>query len=384
MIVAHIIAGLAPSDGGPSYSVPRLCEALSAGGQVHPRLFSVATDECGTHTRPAGYDDLRFAWDFRGVPLLGRLRKSGGLARALRSTLHETDVVHSHGLWLAPNLDAAAAARRGGKPHIVSPRGMLSAVALAISANRKQLAWRMGQGAALRRAACLHATSEAELEDIRALGLRNPVALIPNGIDIPELGDGGERAQMVLALGRIHPKKGLASLVRAWSRVQASHPDWRLRIVGPAEDGHDRELASLARQLRLDTLSIESPLFGDAKLRAYREASVFVLPTLSENFGLVVGEALAAGTPAISTKGAPWRGLEEEGCGWWIDHGDEALADSLLRAIALPSPVLSQMGERGRRWMSRDFGWDRIARQMGDLYRWVAGRTGPPSSVRFA
>lgn len=378
-----MIAGLEPTDGGPSYSVPRLCEALSASGEARARLFSVTADGRAQVGRPCAYADLRFKWDHLRVPLLRQMRISRGLSRALRSALRETDVVHSHGLWLAPNLDAAAAAKQAGKPHIVSPRGMLSAVALGISANRKQLAWRIGQGAALRQTACLHATSEAELEDIRAVGLRNPVAVIPNGIDIPEFREGCERSRVVLTLGRIHPKKGLVALVRAWSQVEALHPSWRLRIVGPAENGHDQELASLVRQLGLNNIAIEGALFGDEKLRAYRQASLFVLPTLSENFGLVVAEALAAGTPVISTIGAPWRGLEENRCGWWIDHGDRALANSLLTAMALPPAELVEMGARGRLWMARDFSWDCVAEDMLAVYRWLAGQGEAPATMRF-
>jgi glycosyltransferase involved in cell wall biosynthesis len=379
--VAHVLAGLEPAHGGPSYSVPRLCEALAATGDVRPRLYSVRTGDRAACERSQAYADLRFDQDHAGIPVLGHLRLSRGLARALRASPDETDVIHSHGLWLAPNLSAARAAKRAGKPHVVSARGMLSAVALGISANRKRLAWALAQREALRQAACLHATSESELEDLRAAGLRNPVAVIPNGIDVPPMRDGGQRSKVVLALGRIHPKKGLASLVRAWARVEPLQPEWRLRIVGPAEADHDQALAALARRLHLGAVSIEAALFGEAKLSAYQQASLFVLPTLSENFGLVVGEALAGGTPVISTKGAPWEGLELEGCGWWIDHGETALAEALATAMALPGPALAEMGERGRCWVARDFAWERIARQMGDVYRWLAGRGQRPSSV---
>ena len=114
----------------------------------------------------------------------------------------------------------------------------------------------------------------------------------------------------MLSLGRIHPKKGSPAWFMPWSKVEAGCPGWWLKIVGPAEAGHDDELRALAMALGLTRVSIEGPVYGDAKTAAYREADLFVLPTLNENFGLTVAEALAAGTPAISTKGAPWSGLE--------------------------------------------------------------------------
>ena len=135
--------------------------------------------------------------------------------------------------------------------------------------------------------------------------------------------------RVVLSLGRIHPKKGLDRLVRAWAKVEAAHPDWRLRIVGPAELGHDAELRALAASLNLSRVSIEPAIYGEEKYTAFREADIFVLPTLNENFAMTVAESLAAGTPVISTKGAPWAGLEVERCGWWIDHGIEPLAAAL-------------------------------------------------------
>jgi glycosyltransferase involved in cell wall biosynthesis len=174
----------------------------------------------------------------------------------------------------------------------------------------------------IRDAACIHVTSEQEYEEIRGFGLANPVAIIPNGIDLPRL-LGSKSAEpaverIVLLLGRIHPKKGLARLVHAWSKVEVQYPNWRLRIAGPPELGHDNELRALAVSLGLTRISIEGPVYGEAKTVAYQYADVFALPTLNENFGLTVAEALAAGTPVISTKGAPWSGLEREGCGWWI------------------------------------------------------------------
>ena len=121
----------------------------------------------------------------------------------------------------------------------------------------------------------------------------NPVAIIPNGIDLPELPQlfAGQPAitaaeRVVLSLGRIHPKKGLGCLLRAWSIVEVEHPGWRLKIVGPPEVGHDKELRALAIALGLTRVSVEGPIYGDAKTTAYWDADVFILSTLNENFGL--------------------------------------------------------------------------------------------------
>src|SRR5262249_7752896 len=170
------------------------------------------------------------------------------------------------------------------------------------------------QAAVIRYAVCIHATSEQEYQEIRAFGLVNPVAVIPNGIDFPPApsnsmvsNDGG---RTVLSLGRIHPKKGLDRLVRAWARLEVEYPGWRLRIIGPSEVRHDEELRALAAALNLHRISIEPPVYDDVKFGIMRAADVFVLSSLNENFAITVAEALAVGTPVIATKGAPWSRLE--------------------------------------------------------------------------
>ena len=130
-------------------------------------------------------------------------------------------------------------------------------------------------------------------------------------------------------------------------------------------------------------VAILGPIYGKAKTAAYREADLFVLPSLNENFGLTAAEALAAGTPVISTKGAPWSRLDSEGCGWWIDQGIEPLATTLARAMVLPRVTLKAMGDKGRHWMAREFSWDRVARDMLDVYQWLARGAEPPAAARF-
>jgi glycosyltransferase involved in cell wall biosynthesis len=367
--------------------VPRLCEALAAAG-ARTVLLSVSEKKSGQRdTYHKGYRDRRFAWDYAHIPIVRRLRSSRALSSELHDAARSADVIHNHGLWLMPNVSAGGAAASGPTPLVVSPHGMLAPAALAFSRLKKQAFWALLQGRVIRGASCLHATSEQEYEEIRGLGLTNPVATIPLGIDLPgviaPLAAGPALERVVLSLGRIHPKKGLSRLVQAWSKVEAGYPGWRLKIVGPAELGHDNELRALAVALGLTRISIEDPVYGEAKTIAYQDAAVFVLPTLNENFGLTVSEALAAGTPVISTKGAPWSGLEQKDCGWWIDHGVEPLAAALAQAMALPREALKAMGDKGRQWMARDFSWDCVAHDMLSVYLWLARRAPPPPAVRF-
>ena len=188
--------------------------------------------------------------------------------------------------------------------------------------------------------------------------------------------------RIALSLGRIHPKKGLDRLIRGWAKIELERPEWLLRIVGPSELNHAEELRALSKSLGLHRVSIEGPLYGTDKTVAFREADLFVLSTLNENFAMTVAEALAAGVPVIATKGAPWAGLKLERCGWWIDHGVEPMAAALRAATELSPRERHAMGARGREWMARDFSWGRVAADMLDVYRWITMKVDRPESVR--
>ncbi|HET7409710.1 MAG TPA: glycosyltransferase [Paracoccaceae bacterium] len=381
----HVVAGLDPAHGGPSYSVPRLA-AAQAGLGAGVTLLSVAgRGERAAEERRDGYALSLARWDAAGVPVLGRLRLSGGLGRAL-AACPAADVVHGHGLWLMPNVAAAQAARAAARPLVLSPRGMLAPEALAFWRTRKRLFWRLLQEPALEGLGCVHVTSAQEAEEVRAFGLTAPIAVIPNGVDLPPPAPpppvpGGRRE--VLYLGRLHPKKSPEALIEAWSRLPAGQrAGWRLRIVGPGDDAFRVALARQAAALGPEEVSIEAGVFGPDRTDAYRRAALFVLPSLNENFGLTVAEALAAGTPVIATHGTPWSGLEAERCGWWVPHGPEPLAAALETAMALPAGELAAMGGRGREWVARDFSWQAVAEQMLEVYRWLRdGGAAPPALI---
>lgn len=378
--IIHIVASIANEASGPSYSVPALCQALANQGR-EVTLMSVGRSE----RRLVNNCSIRtFSQDYCRVPILRKLMFSRELRLELQKRTKQRAILHVHGLWLMPNIYPGAIARARGVPLIFAPRGMLGPEALQFSQHRKQIMWHLLQKRAVSAAACLHATSEQEYEEIRQYGLRQPVAVVPNGIDVPvALARRGTRGmRTVLYLGRIHPKKGLDRLVAAWQQIEPLRPDWTLRIVGPDENRYRDRLKQQALSLGLRRIVFADPLFGDLKREAYQAAEIVVLPTLNENFGMTVAEALAHGTPVICTKGAPWEGLETNACGWWIDQGVASLSNALNRATSIPSDELIAMGNRGRDWMARDFSWTAIASKMAAVYSWLSANTSIPTWVR--
>jgi len=233
-----------------------------------------------------------------------------------------------------------------------------------------------GQGSVLKNAACLHATSELEFREIREKGLSNPVAIIPNGIDIPNIRKKeapSPNKRRLLYLGRIHPIKGIDILLRAWAAIEKDFPDWELSVVGPDNNGYLCRLQNLAKDLNIEKVTFPGPAYGEEKCRVYQSADLFVLPTHSENFGMTVAEALAYGIPAIVSKGAPWQGLETHGCGWWLEIGEEPLKECLKEALTLSPKELSKRGALGRAWVERDFSWPRAGEMMHKTYLWLLG-----------
>lgn len=365
MRVIHVVPSITNEASGPSYSVVRLCESLIAEGQ---EITLAALDWAPMSAPPLFLKTFPLGLGPR------RLGRSPAMRRWLMAMAKSgtVDLIHNQSLWMMPNVYPGQAAVRHDIPMMVSPRGTLSEWAMRSGSSIKRVFWPVMQRPALVSTSCFHATAASEYEDIRRMGFRQPVAIIPNGIDIPILlpkvfGD----SRTLLYLGRIHPIKGLDMLLPAWRVVQDRFPDWRLRIVGPDNGGYLSKMKRLASELRLERVEFAGPLHGDAKWQAYRLADLFVLPTYSENFGMSVAEALAAGTPAIATKGAPWAGLEKQRAGWWIDIGIDPLVACLEDALARPASDLAALGLRGRKWMVAEYSWVHVGQQMKDTYRWI-------------
>jgi len=382
--IVHVISSLEGEAAGPAYSVPRLCRALGELGHDVALMSLISTGRVQSCRKP-GYLDRRFPIKLGELPGARSLGLSPALKRALIEAAESADILHTHGLWRYANVYPAHAARQRHKSFVLSPRGMLAPSALQFSDRSKRLFWMLSQRRAAQAVDLFHATSEQEYADIRAYGLTQPVAIIPNGIDMPDLSEAPAPSgsqKTVLFLGRLHPVKAIDRLIKAWHLLGEQSSGWRLLIVGPAERGHDEELARLVAELGLANVEIRGAAHGDEKWRLMQVADLSVLPSLSENFGVAAAESLAAGTPVIASRGTPWQGLEEHGCGWWVDNAPEDLARALAAAMSLSSTERTAMGEQGRAWMDRDFSWAGIATEIADCYRWLVNGGAAPGCVR--
>jgi glycosyltransferase involved in cell wall biosynthesis len=380
--IAHTVGSLETEAAGPSYTVPRLARALAE----HGHLAEVMTLGSPGSTNDSGFLISRYARDVAFPSSLVRLGRSAAMRAALFKS--EAQVFHTHGLWMMPSVYPALAAVKLERPFVLSPRGMLGESALRFSSMKKKVFWHLWQSRATQAVRCFHATALSELDDIRAFGLRQPVAVVPNGVDLPDIASleykSPTNVPYILSLGRIHPKKGLDRLISAFALVSRDYPQWKLRIVGPDEGRYAEELRRQVFQSHLaDKVSIEGPVFGTTKFSLMQQAEVFCLPTLHENFGMTVAESLAVETPVISTKGAPWAGLIDRGCGWWVDHGPEAIARALHEAMAMSPEERLAMGFRGRRWVAQDFSWHGIGEKMAMVYLWLLGHGPKPDFVQI-
>jgi glycosyltransferase involved in cell wall biosynthesis len=347
------VASLLPGYGGPAKSVPRLARALAQKG-IGVGLWS-----------PDG-SALSVAPSHMGVqPLVGPLDRA-------METFGRIDILHDNGIWLAHNHRLASIAVRRAIPRVVSTRGMLEPWAMRHKRWKKRIAWTFYQRRDLASASALHVTSEAERRTVNSFGWPSIIRVIPNGVDLPEITDAASRdaSRTLLFVGRLHPVKGLPMLLDAWSQVRPV--GWKLRIVGPDESGHRRDLEKQVSRHEIGaSVEFSGALDGSALRRAYLDAAGFVLPSHTENFGMAAAEALAHGLPVIATQGTPWQSLVDEACGWWVRGETRAFAAAIRELTELAPEARAAMGERGRTMAARQFSWDAVADSFIRLYELI-------------
>lgn len=303
-------------------------------------------------------------------------------------------ILHQHSIWLAVSRVTNNWRSKFDRPTVITPHGTLEGFALDRSNWKKQLALIAYEMKNLKSASCLQATAEEEAISFRRFGLKNPIAIIPNGISEDWLQSDGDmqkfrelfsiqpERRLLLFLSRIHPQKGLPMLFEAMSQLSNRLDDWLLVIAGPDESGHQHELEQQIEKFGLSNRVIfVGSLHGAEKRDAFAAADVFVLPTHSENFGIVIAEALGAGVPVITTRGAPWVDLQTYKCGWWVHVSIDAIGEALLEATQCPKAELVTMGQRGRMLVSEKYSWPKVAEQSLQLYKWLLGQESRPDFV---
>ncbi len=387
MHIAHVIQYIGKDFGGPVAGLAAMTAGLaSLGRQV----------EVYAAHRPCEGEMVTLAPGIKGNicqdVTLGILRHSALLWKLLQGA--DCSLIHSHGLWGDPNRCAATVARRKKIPHLLGTSGMLEPNALRRARWKKLIVRNLFQDRALWEADCLLANSEKEYQDIRAYGLTNPVALIPNPVFGPEsvtnpvttrevrgrLPVG--RRRTLLYLGRIHPVKGVHRLAEAWCRIPEFHDCWNLIIAGPDEGGFQATIEEILRKGGCATsVTFTGSLDDRWKWGVLRQADLFVMPSDYENFGIAIVEALLAGVPVIATTRTPWGILRDRQAGWVVEPETDALTTVLREALATDGDMLLEMGVRGEA-IGGNFAPDVIALQLVEVYDWLLGRGDRPGSVR--
>jgi glycosyltransferase involved in cell wall biosynthesis len=370
-----------------SSAVPALGESIARRGDFEVSLAAFCAP--GEEFQPEGFERNQLSF---WPAARGRWVQPGTLRRDFMNEMFNASGVHIHGLWEQSTATAASTARKLGIPYIISAHGMLEPWALANKRLKKMLYAMLIESKNVSHATCLHALTQAEAMHFVRFGARSPIAIIPNGVNVPAIKDAtlflrrypelaGKR--LVLFMARLHPKKGLNLLLEAWSSLAAEHPNAHLVVAGPDSEGMQQKLEQycIAANLR-DRVSFPGMLQGAMKWSALAAAELFVLPSFSEGLSVGVLEAMGMGLPVIVTEPCNMPEVEECRTGWQIEPTLVALKRALREALGNQPNRNAVIGRLGARLVANRFSWTTVARQMGEVYSWVLG--GPqPRNVKL-
>jgi glycosyltransferase involved in cell wall biosynthesis len=365
--------------GGVSAAIRNLSRALLETHNIEVLVFAPADE--------ATHDDISL-WD--GIPVKTFPALSPRwfcycpeLYAAVRNA--NLSLLNVSCTWLYLSLVSLKWMRESACPVVISPHGDLDPWALNNSPRKKRVAAALFERRHLERAACLHALNAAEARTFRAFGLHNPIAIVPNGVDIPALSAAGYRpppwswraekvGRVLLYLGRLHPKKNLTALLEAWStasRDTGQCADWWLAIAGWDQLGYEAKLRQLLAASGAPRVLFLGPQYGSPKDACFRHASAFILPSLSEGLPNVVLEAWSYGLPVLMTPECNLPEGKLEGAAIEVSGTAEAIATGLRTLFSMRDADLARMGQAGRDLVKRKFAWPQVASQMLALYRWV-------------
>jgi glycosyltransferase involved in cell wall biosynthesis len=379
MRVGFLVSSVSRKAGGLFQSVRGLAKAV-ASTNADVRVFGIRDEQSAV--------DLQ-EWQPLSVQTFSPQLRAWSYSNQLLPAMLDADldVLSIHGLWKYCSVASHRWHRQTHRPYVVHPHGMLESWAVRNAMWKKRVAALLYENQHLGGAACLRALSEAEARSIRSYGLRNPICVIPNGVDLPDLTESNTKTQpgnrkTVLYLGRLHPKKNISNLIRAWNKSsnpqRGSGEDWVLAIAGWDQGGYESELKRVAAG---DSVVFVGPKFGADKSECYRTCDAFILPSLSEGLPMAVLEAWSYAKPVLMTPECNLPEGFEANAALRIGTAPEEIAAGLKQLIALSNDDRLAMGARGRDLVGKNFSWSRIGEQMRAVYDWVL-RGGPtPETV---
>lgn len=376
MKITHCISSIDQTTGGPAEYMRLLLNELSKNVNVDLKLETLKS------ALPHKFNskiDVNF-----------HFYNKGGYSISLNNNLKdfETQLFHGNGLWGLTVHQMVKIARIKNTPYILSIHGCLDPLSLKNKSYwKKYIALKIFQHKDLKLATCLHATSTLEMDHIRALGYINPIANIPNGIALDEYPIKNysikKDKRKILFLSRIHPQKGIEYLIKAWEQLDVNiKQNWEVEIAGNGDPSYVEQLNGLIREKSLQNqIRIVGPKFGEDKTAIYHSADLFVLPTFSENFGIVIAEALASGVPVITTTGTPWSELETCNAGKWIELGEKNLLNAMISLMNMKEEQLEEMGLNGRKLIEEKYSIESVAEKFILLYKWILTGDNKPEFV---
>jgi len=390
MKVGILTGTVSRRSGGLAGAIAPLAKELAyLGNEIILFSGSVGSEKLDGNWTGVEVNLLQLRW-----PLM--MNNLAGLGRAL--DLSMIDVLHVHGLWTFTSFSANRWRRRCGKPSLVSPHGMLDPWALSNSRWKKKLVSTLYESENLRDSSCIHALCQSEYRAIRSYGLTNPVAIIPNGVDVPQLESSSpsmnwlnrlpDTVRVLLFLGRIHPKKGLNNLLRAFAMTRIRFPElaesWCLVIAGWDQNGHQADLIRLCQTLGIKKhVVFVGPQFDNDKIACLNRADAFVLPSFSEGLPMSVLEAWSYGLPVLMTTQCNLPDGFVCNAAIQIEPDVESISDGLFNVFNLTDEQLLEIGKNGLKLVREQFSWPNIAASTAEVYRWVLGEGPKPDCVRL-
>ncbi len=360
MKALHIIASLDESTGGPARSVPQTCIELAKLGVD----IEIICQPSANPVKVPEHPNLKV--QFLNYKELYRFGKS--------LSEQSVDLIHLQHIWTPYISIMAKAVRKANIPYFITPRGMLEPWIMNRNPWKKKLAMALYQNKDIKQANILHATCEEEKQHIQELGYTNKIVVIPNGLDLTQVPEAKTEygSKKIVFLSRIHPKKGIELLLDAWKNMDTQ--GWLLEIAGNGEPSYIEQINNLIIKDNIKGVQLVGAKYGDEKWAFLKSANLFILPTYSENFGIVVAEALSIGLPVITTTGTPWKELQTNNCGWWIDLNAKNLSQCIQVAIDTPISTLKAMGENGQNLIRNKYDIKIIAKHLYSIYKTLSNQ----------